>query len=99
MLDCHLLQIVAGLEPENTNLFLQMLGTAARMGPAADAVQVGTQDTARHDMQVSANMHMLQRATKRLLCLLASLCCVVAALQTTLRLHVCCRGCWQEEGR
>jgi hypothetical protein len=35
-----LLQIVAGLEPEHTNTFLQMLGRAARMGPAADAVQV-----------------------------------------------------------
>lgn len=34
------LQIVAGLEPEHTNTFLQMLGRAARMGPAADAVQV-----------------------------------------------------------
>ncbi|KAF6261782.1 microtubule-binding protein MIP-T3-domain-containing protein [Scenedesmus sp. NREL 46B-D3] len=33
------LKIVAGLEPENTNLFLQMLGTAARMGSAASAVQ------------------------------------------------------------
>lgn len=36
----HSLQIVAGLEPENTNVFLQMLGTAARMGNAVDAVQV-----------------------------------------------------------
>lgn len=35
-----LMQIVAGLEPENTNLFLQMLGKAACMGNAADAVQV-----------------------------------------------------------
>lgn len=34
------LQIVAGLEPEHTNAFLQMLGRAARMGPAVDAVQV-----------------------------------------------------------
>jgi TRAF3-interacting protein 1 len=32
-------QIVAGLEPEATNTFLQMLGRAARMGSAADAVQ------------------------------------------------------------
>ncbi|KAF8058316.1 TRAF3IP1 [Scenedesmus sp. PABB004] len=31
--------IVAGLEPEATNAFLQMLGAAARLGPAADAVQ------------------------------------------------------------
>jgi hypothetical protein len=36
------MQIVAGLEPEHTNTFLQMLGQAARMGPAADAVQVRT---------------------------------------------------------
>lgn len=34
------LQIVAGLEPEHTNTFLQMLGRAAGMGPAAGAVQV-----------------------------------------------------------
>lgn len=34
------LQIVAGLEPDHTNTFLQMLGRAAHMGPAADAVQV-----------------------------------------------------------
>jgi hypothetical protein len=34
------MQIVAGLEPEHTNTFLQMLGQAARMGPAANAVQV-----------------------------------------------------------
>lgn len=32
-------KIVAGLEPENTNVFLQMLGRAAMQGPAADAVQ------------------------------------------------------------
>lgn len=32
-------KIVAGLEPENTNVFLQMLGRAARLGPATDAVQ------------------------------------------------------------
>lgn len=34
------LQIVAGLEPENTNVFLQMMGRAARMGAATSAVQV-----------------------------------------------------------
>jgi hypothetical protein len=68
------LQIVAGLEPENTNLFLQMLGTAARMGPAADAVQVGTQDTTLHHMLVSAAIFMLLRAVQKLLCLLASRC-------------------------
>ena len=33
-------QIVAGLEPENTNVFLQMLAAAARQGTAADVVQV-----------------------------------------------------------
>mmetsp|Transcript_13605 Transcript_13605/g.29130 ORF Transcript_13605/g.29130 Transcript_13605/m.29130 type:complete len:548 (+) Transcript_13605:262-1905(+) len=33
------LKIVAGLEPENTNIFLQMLGKACRMGDAADVVQ------------------------------------------------------------
>jgi hypothetical protein len=33
-------QIVAGLEPEATNQFLCALVTAARMGDAADAVQV-----------------------------------------------------------
>ena len=33
-------QIVAGLEPENTNVFLQMLGEACRVGNAADVVQV-----------------------------------------------------------
>jgi hypothetical protein len=38
-------QIVAGLEPENTNLFLQMLGSAARVGNGADAVQVGVKAT------------------------------------------------------
>jgi hypothetical protein len=36
----HALQIVAGLEPENTNAFLQMLARAAAVGPSADAVQV-----------------------------------------------------------
>jgi dihydrodipicolinate synthase/N-acetylneuraminate lyase len=36
------MQVVAGLEAENTNTFLQMLGAAAKLGPAADAVQVGT---------------------------------------------------------
>lgn len=41
------MQIVAGLEPENTNVFLQMLGRAARMGPAADAVQVRHTDAAQ----------------------------------------------------
>jgi hypothetical protein len=52
MLICPGLQIVAGLEAENTNLFLQMLGTAARMGTAADAVQVGIQGTLRTDDHV-----------------------------------------------
>lgn len=33
-------QIVAGLEPENTNVFLQMLGRACRMNNGAQAVQV-----------------------------------------------------------
>ena len=33
-------QIVAGLEPENTNVFLQMLASACRQGPAEDIVQV-----------------------------------------------------------
>ena len=35
------MQIVAGVEPDSTNLFLQMLGKAARKGDAADVVQVG----------------------------------------------------------
>lgn len=34
-------QIVAGLEPENTNVLLQMLGRAARAGDGAEAVRVG----------------------------------------------------------
>lgn len=34
-----MLQIVAGLEPEHTNTFLQMLGQAARQGDGAIAVQ------------------------------------------------------------
>lgn len=33
------LKIVAGLEPENTNVFLQMLGKAARKSSGADAVK------------------------------------------------------------
>lgn len=33
-------QIVAGLEPENTNTFLQMLGLAARQYDGEDAVEV-----------------------------------------------------------
>jgi len=35
-----MLQIVAGLEPETTNHFLQMLGRAARSTYAAEIVQV-----------------------------------------------------------
>ena len=35
-----MMQIVAGLEPENTNVFLQMLGNACRVNDGADAVQV-----------------------------------------------------------
>ena len=31
---------MAGLEPENTNLFLQMLGKASLKSDGADAVQV-----------------------------------------------------------
>jgi hypothetical protein len=34
------MQIVAGLEPENTNIFLQMLAAAAQAGPAEQVVQV-----------------------------------------------------------
>ena len=34
-----LLQIVAGLEPESTNAFLQLLGQAARQGDGVAAVQ------------------------------------------------------------
>ncbi|GAX84615.1 hypothetical protein CEUSTIGMA_g12036.t1 [Chlamydomonas eustigma] len=33
------LKIVAGLEPENTNTFLQMLGSASRQGTAAEIVE------------------------------------------------------------
>jgi hypothetical protein len=55
---------VAGLEPENTNLFLQMLGTAARMGTAADAVQVSNPSFASRN---KANMQyffmLLQHAS------------------------------------
>jgi hypothetical protein len=35
-----MLQIVAGMEPENTNYFLQMLGRAARLTDAANIVEV-----------------------------------------------------------
>ena len=45
------LQIVAGLEPENTNVFLQMLASACRQGPADDAVQVS--DSTSRSVQVS----------------------------------------------
>jgi hypothetical protein len=34
------LQIVAGVDADATNVFLQMLGKAARKGDAADVVQV-----------------------------------------------------------
>lgn len=44
MLVC--LQIVAGLEPENTNIFLQMLGQACRMSDGSDAVRVSCTDSA-----------------------------------------------------
>lgn len=37
---CVGLQIVAGLEPENTNILLQMLGKACRKSNGADAVKV-----------------------------------------------------------
>ena len=39
------MQIVAGLEPENTNLFFQMLGRACKMDNGATAVQVTLGDT------------------------------------------------------
>ena len=41
------LQIVAGLEPENTNVFLQMLGKAAQKGDGAAFVPVRVIQTAR----------------------------------------------------
>lgn len=34
-------QVVSGLEPENTNIFLQMLGKACMLTDGADVVQVG----------------------------------------------------------
>lgn len=41
------MQIVAGLEPENTNVFLQMLGKAAQKGDGAAFVPVRVIQTAR----------------------------------------------------
>ncbi len=37
-------KMVAGLEPEDTNVFLQMLGKACTLGNAADVVEVSEDD-------------------------------------------------------
>jgi TRAF3-interacting protein 1 len=47
------LKIVAGLEPENTNVFLQMLGRACKMSSGAAAVQVRQMHCSSHVWRLS----------------------------------------------